>query len=85
MTNSSFNDIGSCFNKLIYLNLDSCCITDEGLTKIGKGCPELVSIDVSYCKGLSAEALKKFVASCKNLKYFSSKGVLNVRQLNKEL
>ena len=79
LTNGAFNEIGAQLNRLVYLNLESCCITDEGLVKIGKGCPGLVSIDVSYCKSISSEALKKFAGSCKNLKYFSSKGVLSVR------
>jgi hypothetical protein len=35
-------------------------------------------IDLSYCKHISSEALGTFVSSCKELKYFSSKGLKNV-------
>ena len=81
MSNNSFNEIGSRLNKLLYLHLESCNITDDCLVKIGKGCPELVSIDISYCKNLSSDALRKFVSLSTNLKYFTSKGLPSVIKL----
>lgn len=43
-----------------------------------KGCVHLRSIDISWCKHISSEALCAFVSSCNQLRYFSSKGLKNV-------
>uniref|UniRef100_A0A803LMW2 Uncharacterized protein n=1 Tax=Chenopodium quinoa TaxID=63459 RepID=A0A803LMW2_CHEQI len=46
-------------------------INDIFLTKLGRICPRLIHLDLSYCSEVTEDGVKEVVKSCKRLRYLS--------------
>lgn len=75
LTDYAFAGLQGSLIKVTNINLESCLIGDRTILAISKGCPNLESIDISWCKNVTNHALEELVVSCTNLKYFSSRGL----------
>ncbi len=82
LTDNAFIDLGSNLAQLKNVNLESCFVGDGGVEAIARGCPNLESIDLSWCKNVTRFALEKLAGSCPKLKYFSSRGLASVTNLS---
>ncbi len=80
LTDNAFIDLQSNLKNLTNVNFVSCFIGDGGVEAIARGCPNLESIDVSWCKNITRFSLEKLALSCPKLRYFSSGGLSSVKQ-----
>lgn len=79
LTDNSFIELECSFlANLANINLESCFISDRSILSISRCCQNLESIDLSWCKNITSDALIKLVESCPKLKYFSSRGIANM-------
>eukprot|EP01038_Epipyxis_sp_PR26KG_P006973 gene6973-9533_t len=64
-----------CNNKLHYVTIRCCDITNASVTALANHCPNIIALDISYCHRIDSISLIRLIQQCNRMQYLELEGM----------